>query len=152
MPWPDIDTKGVLLPPHARFHHIGWACESIERDQAQFGRLGFRAEGPAFSDPTQGIRGLFLVGAGPRIELLENLPGAQTLSPLLARGVRMYHLAYTVPDMQAALAATAAAGGKTLVGPVPAVAFGMRPIAFVMFRHGLMLEFIEDPTAPQEAA
>lgn len=136
------------IPPGAQFHHIGYATAALDREAALFATLGFRAEGEVFSDATQGIRGLFMTGAGPRIELLENLPGASTLTPWLERGVRMYHLAYLVPDMPAALAWAQGQRAKVAVAPVPAVAFGGRHIAFVVFRQGLMLEFIEQEPAP----
>ncbi len=140
------------LPSGAAFHHIGYATESVAREAELFTSLGYRAEGEAFSDASQGIRGLFMVGAGPRIELLENLPGSDTLTPWLARGTRMYHLAYLVPDLAAALAWAVTQRARVAVTPVPAVAFGGRRIAFVIFRHGLMLEFIESETLPRSPA
>jgi methylmalonyl-CoA/ethylmalonyl-CoA epimerase len=135
-----------VFPPEAVFHHIGYATESVDRDAALFAAMGYTAEGDAFVDPVQGVRGLFMTGNGPRIELLENLPGADTLTPWLGRGVRMYHMAYFVPSIEDALTWAAARRGRIAVAPVPAVAFGGRRIAFVMFRHGLMLEFIEQAT------
>lgn len=140
---PDSSADAPRLPPGAAFHHIGYATESVDRDAALFATLGFRVEAEAFVDHTQGVRGLFMVGAGPRIELLENLPGRDTLSPWLGRGVRMYHLAYAVPDLAATLAWATTQRARVAVAPVPAVAFGGRRIAFIVFRHGLMLEFIE---------
>ncbi len=133
----------VALPPDAGFHHIGIAVRSMAAERAFFEVMGYRTEGEDFADPIQGIAGCFLTGAGPRLELLENLPGADTLTPWLNAGLRMYHLAYEVDAMDEALACARAARGKILVQPVPAVAFGGRRIAFAMFRNGMMLEFIE---------
>lgn len=137
----------AALPADAAFHHIGYATENLERDAALFAALGFVAEGPVFSDATQGIRGLFMTmpaGTGaPRIELLENLPGSSTLTPWLERGVRMYHLAYEVDELVAALALAGTQRARVAVAPVAASGFGGRRIAFVVFRHGLMLEFVE---------
>ncbi|MYM41218.1 VOC family protein [Duganella qianjiadongensis] len=131
------------LPQGYEFHHIGYACADIERERLQFAALGYQVEGQRFSDTTQGIAGYFLSGAGPRLELLENLPGSDTLTPWLNAGIRMYHFAYWVDDIDAALAWARGARGKVMVQPVPASAFGGRRIAFVMFRNGMMLEFIE---------
>lgn len=144
-------TAHAALPPGAGFHHIGMATRAIAPELAFFQALGYRLEGAPFSDPVQGIAGCFLAGPGPRLELLENLPGASTLTPWLASGLRMYHLAYEVDAMDAALAGARAARGKVLVAPVPAVAFGGRRIAFALFRNGLMLEFIERGAPPQES-
>lgn len=125
------------------FHHVGYATASIERELPIFGLLGYSAEGEAFTDPTQGVRGLFLAGPGPRIELLESLSDSTTLAPWLANGVRMYHLAYTVPDIDAAVAWARSQRARVTVEPVAAVAFAGRRISFVMFRNGLLIEFIE---------
>jgi methylmalonyl-CoA/ethylmalonyl-CoA epimerase len=55
----------------------------------------------------------------------------------------MYHLGYEVDDVVAAIEWACQQRAKVIVPPVPAVAFGGRRIAFVIFRHGLLLEFIE---------
>ncbi len=131
------------LPEGANFHHLGYACASLARDRAQFEQLGYRAEGEPFADETQGIAGLFMTGPGPRIELLENLPGRTTLTPWLTQGTKVYHFAYEVPSMDVALAWARGQRAVTTVKPVPAIAFGGRHIAFVMLRNGWLLEFIE---------
>lgn len=125
------------------FHHIGYATSSIDRELGTFSLMGYQPEGDAFTDPTQGIRGLFLTGAGPRIELLESLPERSTLAPWLASGIRMYHLAYTVLDICQAVTWSRSQRARITVEPVPAVAFGGRLISFAMFRNGLLVEFIE---------
>ncbi len=131
------------MPEGYDFHHIGYATASIERERDFFALLGYCQEGGVFVDPIQGVTGCFLIGAGPRIELLENLPGAATLTPWLNAGVKMYHFAYEVADLDAAIDWARSQLAKVTVVPVPAVAFGKRRISFVMFRNGLMLEFIE---------
>lgn len=131
------------LPAGADFHHIGYACASLPADQLWFEKLGFRVEGDPFVDEVQGIAGCFLVGIGPRIELLENLPGRETLTPWLSSGIRMYHLAYVVPEIDVALSWAKSMRARVVAGPVPAVAFAGRQIAFVMMRNGLLLEFVQ---------
>lgn len=131
------------LPNGYTFHHVGYATMSIERECNLFRFLGYQPEGERFSDMAQGIAGCFMTGHGPRIELLENLPGAHTLTPWLDAGTRMYHLGYEVDDVTAAIDWARQQRAKLVVQPVPAVAFGGRRIAFVIFRHGLLLEFIE---------
>lgn len=138
-----LDASAV--PASFSFHHLGYACASLAKDRAQFEQLGYALEGDAFVDPVQGVTGVFLIGPGPRVELLEDVPGSSTLKPWLDKGVRIYHFAYEVPDMDQALAWARTQRAITTVQPVPAVAFGGRRIAFVMLRTGLMLEFIERP-------
>ena len=131
------------LPKGYEFHHVGYATTSIGRERSLFEFLGYQIEGELFSDARQGISGCFLVGPGPRIEVLENLPGADTLTPWINAGVKMYHFAYRVDDISHAIDWARSQRAKVIVQPVPATAFGGRLISFVMFRNGLMLEFIQ---------
>ncbi len=131
------------VPDAFEFHHLGYATKSIDRDRALFERLGYQLEGHPFSDPIQGVHGCFMVGPGPRIELLENLPGSITLSPWLEAGVKMYHMAYWVSALQDAVQWAQGQGARVVGAAAPAVAFGERRICFVMFRTGQMIEFLE---------
>ena len=87
------------------FHHVGVACADIAAEAAQFAALGYVAEGEAFEDPIQGVRGVFMTGQSPRVELLEPIGTASggVLAPWLAKGIKLYHLAYFVPELEAAI-------------------------------------------------
>ena len=52
------------------FHHIGYACKSIEKELKIFEFMGFCLEGDFFEDKLQGIRGCFIKGNGPRIRAI----------------------------------------------------------------------------------
>jgi methylmalonyl-CoA/ethylmalonyl-CoA epimerase len=132
-----------VLPGGHIFHHIGYATKSLAHDREFFKQLGYVQEDDDFIDPEQGILGCFLEGPGPRLELLENLPGSDTLTPLLNSGIRMYHLAYQVENLEEAIVWARSKRGRMTVAPVPAVAFKGRRICFFAFREGPMLEFIE---------
>ena len=124
-------------------HHLGYATTSIATEIKFFELLGYQIEGGNFEDPTQGIKGCFLIGPGPRIELLENLPNSNTLTPWIKAGIKLYHLAYLVENIIDAVGWAKEHRGKVIVGPVTSVAFNGRQIAFIMFRQGVMIEFIE---------
>jgi methylmalonyl-CoA/ethylmalonyl-CoA epimerase len=131
-----------------RFHHVGVATEGIADAERVYADLGYRREGAEFCDPSQGIRGVFLVGPGPRLELLEPLDDSHTLDAWLRAGSRMYHLAYEVDDLDGMLA-TARSQFHALVvrPPTPAPAFNGRHIAFVLLRNRALIEFIQaEPT------
>jgi methylmalonyl-CoA/ethylmalonyl-CoA epimerase len=125
------------------FHHIGYACLSIEKEIVHFSKLGYFQEGEFFSDSIQGVRGCFMNGAGPRIELLENIPDSQTLTPWIDQSIRMYHLAYLVADISQSVLDLQKKSALVLVNPVEAVAFGGRKIAFLMLRNRLLVEIIQ---------
>lgn len=133
----------AALPAGFEFHHVGYATRSIEQERKQFEFLGYRLENDPFVDEVQGVAGCFLLGPGPRVELLENLPGAETLTPWLNAGVKIYHFAYWTDDIDVAIQWARQQRAKVTVPPVAASAFGGRRISFVMLRNGFMLEFIE---------
>lgn len=139
----EVPVASSALPAGSVFHHIGCATASIDDARALLIAAGYVQEGASFRDEAQGVSGCFLVGPGPRLELLENLPGAETLTPFLAGTARMYHLAYLTPDLGLALSWAREHRGKILRPPTPAPAFDGRQICFVVFRHGWILEFIQ---------
>ena len=134
----------MIIPDNFLFHHLGYATQSIKKELISFLSIGYQIEGEHFTDDVQGVEGCFLVGAGPRIELLQNLPGAQTLTPWLNANIKFYHLAYLVPNMDAALIWARNQRAHITVNPVPAVAFEGRLISFVIMRNGVLIEFIEN--------
>lgn len=125
------------------FHHVGLACKDLAVQRAAHLALGFAEEGPVFEDPVQRIRGQFLVHGPFRIELLEPLGAGSPLDGYLRRGILMYHQAFLVPDMKAAIAELERGGARLLVGPVPAVAFEQRPIAFLVQPTAMLVELIQ---------
>lgn len=134
-----IAVEGALV-----FHHVGVACADIRAEAAQFAPLGYVAEGAPFEDPAQGVRGQFMGGQAPRVELLEPLSAKPSgvLAPWLARDVKLYHLAYVVHDLARSIEALRARHGKLVAAPAPAVAFGGRAVAFVMLPNRLLIEVI----------
>lgn len=131
-----------------RFHHIGVACTSIDAERARFALLGYVPESEPFVDRTQGVRGTFLVGPGLRVELLEQLPGSTVLESWLRANIRLYHQAFEVDDIEAAIS-DLRRGGAVLVAPAtPAVAFDGRAIAFLLLPGVLLVELVQgDVTA-----
>jgi methylmalonyl-CoA/ethylmalonyl-CoA epimerase len=124
------------------FHHVGVACHDLESETRRFASLSYTTEGLDFTDPVQGIRGRFLIGGGPRLELLVPLTADGVLTPWLKTGVKLYHLAYEAPEFEGEIARLRGEGAKVVVPPVPAVAFGGRRIAFLMLPNMLLAELI----------
>jgi len=124
------------------FHHIGMACRNLDFETQRLSALGYAVEAPDFTDPVQGVRGRFLVGGGPRLELLTALQAESVLTPWLRSGIKMYHLAYETDDLDAASAQIRGQGAKLVVPPVPAVAFDSRRITFLMLPNMLLTELI----------
>ena len=130
-------------PDTFRFHHIGVACRRIETEERGWIALGYSREGDRFEDPQQGIAGVFIAGPGPRMELLEELPGSDTLTPFLDAGTKMYHHAYEVPKLELAEEILRQYRGKVISPPKPAVAFGGRRVVFMILPNRMITELIE---------
>ena len=133
----------IGLPKGLAFHHLGVACERIAKDAETWAAFGYRPEGEAFVDPAQGIRGLFMTGGGPRIELLEATEGSDTLAPWLKRRVKLYHVGYLVPSLGPAMQTLIAHGAAVAREPLRSVYF-QAPIVFLMMPNLALVELIED--------
>jgi Glyoxalase/Bleomycin resistance protein/Dioxygenase superfamily len=125
------------------FHHLGIATNSLEQEAQAYATLGYELEGEEFTDVIQGVRGLFLRGGGPRLELLEPLPGNDTLTPILRRGIKCYHHAYEVPSLDEALAKLRGMRAQVVRPPAQAIAFDYRLVVFLMLPNMWMVELIE---------
>lgn len=138
----NLSGDAVLDSAGLTFHHVGVACRNFESETRTFAMLGYRPEGPDFHDPRQGIHGRFLIGAGPRLELLRNDAEPGVLTPWLKKGIRFYHLAYEAIDLAREMSNLERVGAKCVVAPVPAVAFEGRSITFFMMPNVTLIELI----------
>ena len=126
------------------FHHIGVATRGIEKELPTYLLLGYQREDEPFTDPAQGIRGLFLTSEGqPRLELLENLEGSKTLDKPLEHGQKLYHMAYLVGDIERAIEVLAANRAKVIAPLKYSAYFGAR-ICFLMLPNMGLIELIEE--------
>jgi catechol 2,3-dioxygenase-like lactoylglutathione lyase family enzyme len=124
------------------FHHLGVAVPSIEKAAVAYTSLGYVFEA-AFEDHTQGVRGSFFIGNGPRYELLEDLPDRQTVAPwILRRMPTVYHQAWLVPSISHAIDALRAEGARPTGDPADSVYFH-GPIVFLMTKGSILVELIE---------
>jgi len=125
------------------FHHIGVATKNMTRELSAFRMLGYKKEGAFFEDEYQGIGGQFLVAKNqPRLELLVNLPGSETLSPILAQGGKLYHFGYQVKNFDKATNIFIHLGARVMRAPMPSTYFGRR-ISFFMLKNIFLVELIE---------
>ena len=124
------------------FHHIGVACRDLDSETRRLAVLCYAPEGPDFTDPIQGVKGRFLSGGGPRLELLTPLSSSGVLTPWLNSSVKLYHLGYETADLAGAVTYFKRERAHIMVQPVEAVAFDHRKIAFMMLPNMLLTELI----------
>ncbi len=84
-----------------KFHHIGVATRSIEKEFKIFQSLGYEKYGQIFEDSIQKIRGLFIVAQNqPCLELLEGLEEDNPLKVHILKGNKFYHIAYETQNIE----------------------------------------------------
>ena len=113
----------LVAHPDLQFHHIGMATHSIETDVQLLEYLGYTVEGSLFTDAEQGVNGCFMTGGGPRIELICDMPGRTTVSGLLKKGTKFYHLAYSVSNLSLVVNIVSSLRGLVVRKPLPSTAF-----------------------------
>jgi methylmalonyl-CoA/ethylmalonyl-CoA epimerase len=127
-----------------KFHHIGIACENIEKEIESYKLLGYELETPIFTDQIQKVKGTFMINNAFRIELLEPLSNDSPLHNYLLRGIKMYHQCFSCENMNAAIDSLKAQGAKLICPPVSAIAFKNKNIAFLMLKSKTLIELVEE--------
>jgi methylmalonyl-CoA/ethylmalonyl-CoA epimerase len=128
------------------FHHIGVAVRDLSKAIPIYKALfGYELRSGPFDDPIQNVSVCFLSrGEGdPVVELVAPLGPKSPIDGTLKKGGGVYHVCYQVPDINAAIRHLTERGSLLLSGPVPAVAFEMRQIAWLMTEVDLLVELVQ---------
>jgi len=123
----------------ASFHHIGLAVESI------------RAVDPdcqIYTEKTQRVSLTFISVNGIRIELLQPLGDNSPIASSLSKGMKLLHLCYEVPNIEAALATSKPFGFHPISRPLPAPLYGNRRVIWVYSSNYGLFELIETGGRP----
>ena len=124
--------------------HIGLAVTSIEAASARWKKLGFRVTGTEMLESMH-VKIVFMESGGSTIELLEPTKVDSPIGRFLAkRGEGIHHVAFHVPDLEAALS-TAGAQGLELIDRTPRDGSHGMKIAFLHPRSmgGVLVELCE---------
>ena len=128
------------------FHHVGVAVRNLAKSIPIYKTLfAYELTSGPFDDPIQNVSVCFLSrGAGDTVlELVAPLGPNSPIDRTLKKGGGPYHVCYEVQEINSAIAYLTAQGSFLLSGPVPAVAFGMRPIAWLMTDAELLVELVQ---------
>jgi len=127
-------------------HHVGVAVKKLRKAIPEYEKLfGYKLVSGPFDDPIQNVSVCFLSrGDGDTvIELVAPLGPNSPIDLTLKKGGGTYHLCYQVEDINKVIAYMTEEGAFLLSGPVPAVAFGMRPIAWLVTDSNLLVELVQ---------
>jgi methylmalonyl-CoA/ethylmalonyl-CoA epimerase len=128
------------------YHHVGLAVKDMQSAAKNLADLfGYTMTSGPFDDPIQKVSVCFLSRGphDPALELVAPLGPESPITRILEKGGGLYHICYQVPDIRAAVASLTEKGCFLLSGPVPAVAFDMREIAWLMTRAKLLVELVQ---------
>jgi methylmalonyl-CoA/ethylmalonyl-CoA epimerase len=127
-------------------HHVGIAVQGLSTAIPIFQSLfGYELNSGPYDDPLQRVSVCFISrGPGdPTLELVAPLGPGSPIDRVLRQGGGTYHICYEVPDINAAISSLTEQGSFLISGPVPAVAFEMRDIAWLMTEVGLLVELVQ---------
>lgn len=128
------------------FHHVGIAVRDLAATLTEYTELfGYELRSGPFDDPIQRVSVCFMSrGNGdPTLELVGALGPDSPIGHYLRRGGGPYHVCYEVPDLDAAIAGLLDKGALLISEPVPATAFGMRKIAWLMTATEQLIELLQ---------
>lgn len=130
-----------------KVHHLGVAVPDVAAAiPAYESLLGQKLLSGPFNDPIQKVRVCFLGHGGPGdvvIELIAPIADDAPVHQYLKKGLGAYHVCYEVLDMERTLADLRAKGCLVISGPVPAVAFEGRRIAWLLMPTRQVIELVE---------
>jgi methylmalonyl-CoA/ethylmalonyl-CoA epimerase len=132
-------------------HHIGYLAADLESEAARWvADFGYERDGGTHEDPVQTAKVCFLrqPGASHWLELVSPLGTGSKLANALQHKATIHHLCYETPDLKVALSALRARGWLELGPTAPGVAFGGRPIAWVMDRRRVLIEILQAGPGP----
>jgi methylmalonyl-CoA/ethylmalonyl-CoA epimerase len=138
------------LPVGLRFKllHVGVAVPALDQATESLAVLfGYKVVSGPFDDPIQKVAVNFLTTSDQdttEIELIAPLTEDSPIKAMLSKGGGgAYHLCFETNDIEAALNHAISAGCIVISGPVPAVAFQNRRIAWIYSRSRQLFELVE---------
>lgn len=124
-----------------KFHHYGVATESITAYLDNYS--GYAAE-DEFTDPLQGVRGLFIItNSNERLELLENLSDSNVLTPYFSNSDRIYHAGFYVKNIDEALKFLVDKLKAKVVSEPKLSIFFKENICFLMLKNKFIIELLQ---------
>ena len=128
-----------------KIHHLGIAVKSIELSVALYKEsLGWKVISKLIYDPVQKVNILFMGDRhGSSFELLEPVGNQSPINKMLDRRIGLYHICYEVQDIKLKIKELTKTGFFLISGPVEAVAFDNKMIAFLINSDNLIIELLE---------
>lgn len=125
------------------FHHIGIACNNIQKTAEKYLILGYKM-GKIIWDEEQKVNICFLTAGNlPTVELLEGRSESPIKKILEKNGVTPYHTCFETGDMDNAIDELIQQGFVKVNEPVSAIAIKNRRIVFLFSTDSGLIELVE---------
>jgi len=137
----------------SKLHHIGIAVRDLGRALETWRALLGVEAGPPVDVTEEGVRIAFLKAGEPKVELLEPLgPESVIARHIEKRGEGIHHVAFSVPDIRAAMERLRAQG-VPLLDAEPRFRGGNRYVAFCHPKgaNGVLTELVQYLSPEAEA-
>ncbi|KPJ59044.1 MAG: hypothetical protein AMJ46_12880 [Latescibacteria bacterium DG_63] len=136
-------------------HHIGIASTDMERSIRNHCALfNLHPITEIVDDPVHKVSVVLLSESGKTsvpIEIVSPLSGESPVSNLLKRGIHLYHVCYTVDDIESTVKEAKKEKSIVISSPSPAKLYGGRRIAFIYTPDGYIVEFLERKTQSRQS-
>jgi methylmalonyl-CoA/ethylmalonyl-CoA epimerase len=137
----------TTLGSQMKLSHIGIIVKDMEQGIRNHEKLfGYKQRGPVVEDTIQRVR-VVLMGTSEddpvKIELISPLGEDSPVADLLKKRQVLYHLCYSVPDIEEAKAKARESGAVIISQPVEAPLFDNRRICFLFTRDHYVIELVE---------
>ncbi len=124
-----------------RFHHVGLACENIEKELESLRQI---FEDIEFSekvyDPMQNVELCMVNMNGIRVELISGQP----VENILKRKIKLYHICYEVDDFDLKVKKLQEEGALLISGVKDTTLFANKRVAFFLLNNGMIIELLGD--------
>jgi methylmalonyl-CoA/ethylmalonyl-CoA epimerase len=128
-----------------KIHRLGIAVSNLNWSLNHYKKsLGWTNKSNIVFDPIQNVNIIFMGDEnGVLYELIEPVDETSPVFNLLKRRTSLYHFCYEVKDIDAKIKKLSGNGFFLISGPVPAVAFNGRRVAFLINQDNLTIELVE---------
>ena len=131
-----------------KLSHVGIIVKNIEEGIKNHEALfGYKQLGSIVDDHKQKVR-VVLMGVSERdpvkLELISPLTEDSPVKDLLKKHQALYHLCYSVPDIEEAKMSARKSGAIVISKPIEAPLFDNRKICFLFTKDHYVIELVED--------
>lgn len=132
-----------------KINHLGIAVKNVNISANRYiESLGWEKYSNVIHDPLQKVNILFMIDDNNNVfELLEPACEDSPLNQLLKKRTSLYHFCYEVNNIEVKVEELIKKGFMLITGPVEAVAFGGKQIAFLINWDNLIIELLEQSSA-----